>query len=61
MRSGDRNLGQPPFRVQPGKLLEQEGVQVPCSINLTHGLELRFFGLLVKAGWLKLMLKKKLQ
>lgn len=43
MRSGDRDLGQPASRVQPGTLLEGEGVQVPCNINLTHGLELRRF------------------
>lgn len=38
-------------RVQPGKVLEGEGVQFPRNINLTRRLELRrSFGLLVKPG-----------
>lgn len=43
MRSGDRDQGQPLSRKQTGKLLEGEGIQVPCNVNLTHGHELRRF------------------
>lgn len=58
MRSGDRELGQPPAKRQSALGRGEHS----SPLQYYSGLELRrTFGLLVKAGWLKVTVKKKLQ